>query len=33
VTVEDTAGNRATHSEPVTICNADPASCTTPPPP
>jgi hypothetical protein len=33
VMVEDTAGNRVTHSEPVTICNADPASCTEPPSP
>jgi hypothetical protein len=33
VTVEDTAGNRVTHSEPITVCNADPASCTEPPVP
>lgn len=33
VTVEDTAGNETTHSEVVTVCNADPTSCTLPPPP
>ena len=32
VTVEDTAGNETTHSEVITVCNADPTSCTTPPP-
>ena len=33
VTVEDTAGNRVTHAEPITVCNADPTSCTEPPTP
>jgi hypothetical protein len=33
VTVEDTGGNRVSHSEALTVCNADPTSCTTPPPP
>jgi hypothetical protein len=33
VTVEDTAGNRVTHAEAITICNADPSSCTEPPAP
>jgi hypothetical protein len=33
VTVEDTAGNRVAHSEAITICNADPTSCTEPPTP
>jgi murein DD-endopeptidase MepM/ murein hydrolase activator NlpD len=30
VTVEDVAGNRTTHTETMTVCNVDPASCTTP---
>lgn len=33
VTAEDTAGNRSTRTETITVCNADPASCTTPPTP
>jgi murein DD-endopeptidase MepM/ murein hydrolase activator NlpD len=33
VTTEDTAGNRSTRTETITVCNADPASCTTPPSP
>jgi hypothetical protein len=33
VTVEDAAGNRATHNETMVVCNADPTSCTTPPAP
>lgn len=32
VTVEDTAGNRVTHAEAITICNADPSLCTVLPP-
>jgi hypothetical protein len=32
VTAQDTSGNRISHTEPLTVCNADPASCTTPPP-
>ena len=31
VTVEDTGGNHVNHAEPITVCNADPASCTAPP--
>ena len=33
VTVEDTAGNKTTNAEAITVCNADPASCTAPPSP
>jgi hypothetical protein len=33
VTIDDTGGNRVTHAEPITICNADPTSCTEPPTP
>jgi hypothetical protein len=33
VTVEDTAGNSSTREQPITICNADPSSCTPPPAP
>jgi len=29
VVAEDTAGNRAIHTETITVCNADPPSCTT----
>jgi len=32
VTVEDTAGNKTTNAEAITICNADPTSCVVPPP-
>lgn len=31
VGAEDASGNRVTHTEAFTVCNADPASCTTPP--
>jgi hypothetical protein len=31
VTAGDTAGNRTTHSMTFTVCNSNPASCTTPP--
>ena len=30
VTVEDTAGNKTTNAEAITVCNADPSSCTQP---
>ena len=30
IVAADTAGNRAVHSESFTVCNADPATCTTP---
>jgi hypothetical protein len=33
VTVEDTSGNKTVHTEPLTVCNADPTTCTVPPPP
>ena len=33
VTVEDTAGNKTTNAEAITVCNADPTSCTAPPAP
>jgi hypothetical protein len=33
VYVEDTAGNKTTSNEAITVCNADPASCTGPPSP
>jgi hypothetical protein len=33
VIAEDTSGNRTVHTETLTICNANPASCTTPPSP
>jgi hypothetical protein len=31
VTAEDSAGNKTTRSETITVCNADPDSCTAPP--
>jgi hypothetical protein len=33
VTVEDTSGNKTTNAEAITVCNADPTSCTVPPSP
>ena len=33
VSVQDTAGNRTTSNESITVCNADPASCAQPPRP
>jgi hypothetical protein len=33
VSVEDTAGNKTTSNEAITVCNADPTSCAAPPSP